>query len=172
MVATALSWKELSAININAPLLPGVHTEIGGRRMYKHGNTMGRIVGYIGGVERFALDDDPIVRLPRARDRQGWDRAWHGQPPARYLAERSCAKSMRAVRSSAIWSRPIRSAAATSLSRSTANCSAGCSRAYRPIAERRGCRARYRDGRCRRDGFVADVQFQPAGRADHTGAMG
>ncbi|MGI9478909.1 MAG: penicillin-binding protein 2 [Hyphomicrobiaceae bacterium] len=67
VVAKALSWKELSAININAPLLPGVHTEIGGRRTYKHGNTMGRIIGYIGGVERFALDDDPIVRLPRAR---------------------------------------------------------------------------------------------------------
>lgn len=67
VVAQSLSWKELSAININAPLLPGVHTEIGGRRTYKNGDTMGRIIGYVGGVERFALDDDPIVRLPRAR---------------------------------------------------------------------------------------------------------
>lgn len=67
VVARALSWKELSAININAPLLPGVHTEIGGRRTYKHGDTMGRIIGYVGSVARFALDDDPVVRLPRAR---------------------------------------------------------------------------------------------------------
>lgn len=67
VVARGLSWKELSAINLNAPILPGVHTEIGGRRRYRHGATMGRIVGYVGSVERFALDDDPVVRLPKAR---------------------------------------------------------------------------------------------------------
>jgi penicillin-binding protein 2 len=67
IVGSALSWKELSAINLNAPILPGVHTEISGRRSYHHGDTMGRILGYVGSVERFALDDDPIMRLPRAR---------------------------------------------------------------------------------------------------------
>jgi penicillin-binding protein 2 len=67
VVASGLSWKELSAINLNAPALPGVHTEIGGRRRYLHGDTMGRIVGYVGSVERFALDDDPVMRLPDTR---------------------------------------------------------------------------------------------------------
>lgn len=67
VVSSALSWTELSAININAPILPGVHTEIGGRRTYRHGETMGRILGYVGSVERFALDDDPVMRVPRVR---------------------------------------------------------------------------------------------------------
>ncbi len=67
VIARSLNWKELSAINLNAPMLPGVHTEIGGKRTYMHGATMGRIVGYVGSVEQFALDDDPVLRLPRAR---------------------------------------------------------------------------------------------------------
>ena len=67
VVFDEISWKELAAINLNAPLLPGVHTEIGGRRSYLHGDTMGRIVGYVGSVERFALDDDPVLRLPGVR---------------------------------------------------------------------------------------------------------
>lgn len=67
IIATGLSWKELSSINLNAPLLPGVHTEIAGRRRYYHDRTMGRIIGYVGSVERFALDDDPAKHLPDAR---------------------------------------------------------------------------------------------------------
>jgi penicillin-binding protein 2 len=67
VVAGGLSWKELSAINFNAPALPGVHTQIVGRRRYLHGDTMGRIIGYVGSVERFALDDDPVMRLPDTR---------------------------------------------------------------------------------------------------------
>lgn len=67
IVVSQLNWKELAAINLNAPLLPGVHTEIGGQRTYKFGNVMGRIIGYVGSVERFALDDDPALRLPGVR---------------------------------------------------------------------------------------------------------
>lgn len=67
VVTRGLTWKELSAINLNAPMLPGVYTEISGKRTYHGGATMGRIVGYVGSVERFALDDDPTLRLPQAR---------------------------------------------------------------------------------------------------------
>jgi len=67
LVASSLTWKELAAINLNAPLLAGVHTEIGGRRQYYHGATMGRIIGYVGSVERFALDDDPAMHMPDMR---------------------------------------------------------------------------------------------------------
>ncbi len=67
VMARDLSWKELSAINLNAPMLPGVYTEISGQRTYHGGATMGRVVGYVGAVERFALDDDPALRLPHAR---------------------------------------------------------------------------------------------------------
>ena len=67
VMARNLSWKELSAINLNAPMLPGVYTEISGQRTYHGGATMGRVVGYVGAVERFALDDDPTLRLPQAR---------------------------------------------------------------------------------------------------------
>ncbi len=67
VVAEDLTWREISSINLNAPILPGIHTEIGGRRKYYLGGTMSRIVGYVGKVERFALDDDPVLRQPDMR---------------------------------------------------------------------------------------------------------
>ncbi len=67
LLAKDLSWKELSAINLHAPVLPGIHTEIGGRRTYYNGHHVGRIIGYVGAVARYALDDDPVLRLPDTR---------------------------------------------------------------------------------------------------------
>jgi penicillin-binding protein 2 len=67
IVATDLSWEQLSQINLLAPQLPGVKTEAAGRRRYFHGRTVGHVIGYVGSADRAALDDDPVLRLPGIR---------------------------------------------------------------------------------------------------------
>lgn len=67
VVAQNLDWNTLAAINLNAPQLPGVRTESGGRRQYHGGDAIGHVVGYVGAVERRAMDDEPVLRLPWMR---------------------------------------------------------------------------------------------------------
>ncbi|MEM6497499.1 MAG: penicillin-binding protein 2, partial [Pseudomonadota bacterium] len=67
VVADDLGWEQAAKIGIHAPYLPGVQVEPVGRRIYNGGSTMGHIVGYVGAVERFALDDQPELRLPGIR---------------------------------------------------------------------------------------------------------
>ncbi len=67
IVAQDLTWEVLAEINLQAPFLPGVRTEEAGRRRYFNGDSMGHIVGYVGAVERRAMDDDPVLRLPWMR---------------------------------------------------------------------------------------------------------
>lgn len=67
VVAQDLSWEQAAKISVHAPYLPGVQVERVGRRVYHGGSTMGHIVGYVGAVERFALDDEPEKRLPGIR---------------------------------------------------------------------------------------------------------
>jgi penicillin-binding protein 2 len=63
VIASDLSFDQVAAINLLAPQLPGVETNSTHRRGYEHGDVMGHIVGYVGRVERHALDDDPLMRL-------------------------------------------------------------------------------------------------------------
>ncbi len=67
VLAQDLSWERLAEINLNAPLLPGVRTEPAGRRQYFFGPAMGHVVGYIGAIERRAMNDNPVLRLPGMR---------------------------------------------------------------------------------------------------------
>ncbi len=67
VVADDLGWEQAAKIGVHAPYLPGVQVEPVGRRIYNGGSTMGHIVGYVGAVERFALDDQPELRLPGIR---------------------------------------------------------------------------------------------------------
>ncbi len=67
LVADDLSWQQAAQASIHAPWLPGVDIELGGRRTYHGGTSMGHVVGYIGAVERFALDDKPALRLAGAK---------------------------------------------------------------------------------------------------------
>jgi penicillin-binding protein 2 len=62
-----LSWERLAEINLHAPLLPGVRTEPAGQRTYIRGSSMGHILGYVGPVERRAMNDNPMLRLPGMR---------------------------------------------------------------------------------------------------------
>ncbi|MEL6871991.1 MAG: penicillin-binding protein 2, partial [Pseudomonadota bacterium] len=67
VVADGLSFDDIARINVLSPQLPGVETVLIGQRRYFHGRELGQIVGYVGSVERFALDDDPILRVPGMR---------------------------------------------------------------------------------------------------------
>ena len=67
VLAVDLSWERLAEINLNAPLLPGVRTEAAGRRQYFAGAAMGPVLGYVGAVERRAMNDNPVLRLPGMR---------------------------------------------------------------------------------------------------------
>lgn len=68
LVAGDLSFAQVAEINVLAPQLPGVRAETVWLRRYADGETMGHLVGYVGSVDRQALEDpDPALRLPQMR---------------------------------------------------------------------------------------------------------
>ncbi|MEO1719236.1 MAG: penicillin-binding transpeptidase domain-containing protein, partial [Pseudomonadota bacterium] len=67
VVTTNLNFEQVAKLSVLAPQLPGTSTELVGQRRYFHGRAMGHLVGHVGSVERFALDDDPVLRLPGVR---------------------------------------------------------------------------------------------------------
>ncbi len=67
VIAGELTFEQIAEINLFAPQLPGVRTEIDSRRQYFHASTVGHVVGYVGVVSKVALDDDPVLRLPGMR---------------------------------------------------------------------------------------------------------
>jgi len=67
LVASDLSWEQAAQANIHTPLLPGVEIEVAGERQYFGGVTMGHLIGHLGGVSKFALDDSPAMRIPGAK---------------------------------------------------------------------------------------------------------
>jgi penicillin-binding protein 2 len=67
VVASDLTYDQVAEINVLAPQLPGVQTEIAGKRRYFHGYLTGHIVGYVGNVPKVGLNDDPVLKLPEAR---------------------------------------------------------------------------------------------------------
>lgn len=67
IVRDKLTFAEVARLSAMAPYLPGVETDLIGQRRYHHGHETGQIVGYVGAVDRFALDDDPILRVPGIR---------------------------------------------------------------------------------------------------------
>jgi penicillin-binding protein 2 len=67
VLASDLSYEQVAEINVLAPQLPGVQTEIAGKRRYFHGHVTGHVVGYVGNVVKIGLNDDPVLKLPGAR---------------------------------------------------------------------------------------------------------
>jgi penicillin-binding protein 2 len=66
-IASDISFEQLARINLFAPQLPGVRTEVAWRRRVRGGLAAGHLVGYIGSVERPSIDDDALMRLPGMR---------------------------------------------------------------------------------------------------------
>lgn len=67
VIAEGVSFEQVAQLNLLAPQLPGIRTEIYWRRRYYGGAPVGHIVGYVGNVERFGVDDDAVLRLPEMR---------------------------------------------------------------------------------------------------------
>ncbi|MEO1609588.1 MAG: penicillin-binding protein 2 [Pseudomonadota bacterium] len=67
LIASDLNWEQVAQANIHAPLLPGIEIEMAGERQYYGGISMGHLVGYVGSVTKFALDDKPALRIPGAK---------------------------------------------------------------------------------------------------------
>ena len=67
-IADRLSWEELSAVAVNAPALPGVNPEVGLSRVYPLGEDFAHVVGYVGPVSDWYLeqtgDTDPVLQIP------------------------------------------------------------------------------------------------------------
>jgi len=68
-VAERLSWEEISAVDANAPALPGVTPEMGLSRVYPLTEDLSHVVGYVGPVSDQDLareqDPDPVLMIPR-----------------------------------------------------------------------------------------------------------
>ncbi len=67
-IADRLSWEELSAVAVNAPALPGVDPDFGLSRVYPMGADFAHVVGYVGTVSDWYLqntgDTDPVLQIP------------------------------------------------------------------------------------------------------------
>ena len=67
VVASDLTFEQVAEINLLAPQLPGVETEVAYTRKYPLGAPLGHVTGHLGVVERRAMDDDPALRAPGIR---------------------------------------------------------------------------------------------------------
>lgn len=67
-VADRLSWEELSSVAVNAPALPGINPEVGLSRIYPLGADFAHVVGYVGPVSDYYIeqtgDTDPVLQIP------------------------------------------------------------------------------------------------------------
>lgn len=68
-VADRLSWQDVAELAVNAPALPGVSPEVGLSRKYPLGPDFAHVVGYVGPVSDYYLeqtqDRDPLLLTPR-----------------------------------------------------------------------------------------------------------
>jgi len=83
LVAEDLNWRQFGLLNVLAPDLPGVQTDRGTIRIYRHGKSMGHIVGYVGMAGAREVNDDPMMRLPGFRTgktgvERGFDKTLRG----------------------------------------------------------------------------------------------
>jgi penicillin-binding protein 2 len=67
-VADRLTWAEVSAVGVNAPALPGINPEVGLSRVYPMAGDFAHVVGYVGPVSDWYLeqtgDTDPVLQIP------------------------------------------------------------------------------------------------------------
>jgi len=70
-----LSWEEMARLEVNAPDLPGILTDVGHTRIYPEGPEMVHLVGYVAPPAERDMDGDPVLALPGMRvGRQGIER--------------------------------------------------------------------------------------------------
>jgi penicillin-binding protein 2 len=67
VVDDTLSWRQFAQINVLAPSLPGIQTDILSVRRYHVGSDVAHIVGYVGAADKVEVNEDPVTRLPGFR---------------------------------------------------------------------------------------------------------
>ena len=64
LVSEHLSWRQVAAVEVNAPELPGVSIEVRRTRDYPHGPALAHVLGYVGAAAPEEAEDDPLLSLP------------------------------------------------------------------------------------------------------------
>ncbi len=68
-VADRLNWDDFAEIAVNTPALPGVTTEVGLSRRYPQKADFAHVIGYVGPVSEYDLDDlddpEPLLQIPK-----------------------------------------------------------------------------------------------------------
>ena len=85
LVTEGLSWRQFALLNVLAPQLPGVRTDRGAYRHYRHARGLAHVVGYVGMADKEEVNEDRVMRLPGFRTgktgiEKGFDAALRGKP--------------------------------------------------------------------------------------------
>ncbi len=85
LVAEGLTWRQFALLNVLAPQLPGVQTDMAQVRIYSHSRSMAHAVGYVGMAAKGEVEGNPVTRLPGFRIgktglEKGLDRELRGRP--------------------------------------------------------------------------------------------
>jgi penicillin-binding protein 2 len=76
VVRDSLAWEEMARLEVNAPDLPGILTDVGQSRIYPGGEAFAHVIGYVAPPAEADLDGDPMLELPGIRvGRAGLERA-------------------------------------------------------------------------------------------------
>jgi penicillin-binding protein 2 len=76
LVREFLEWEDMARLEVNAPDLPGILTDVGQSRLYPYGETFAHLIGYVAPPSEADLDGDPMLQLPGIRvGRAGLERA-------------------------------------------------------------------------------------------------
>jgi penicillin-binding protein 2 len=67
VVRESLTWEEMARIEVNAPDLPGIVTDMGQSRIYPGGEAFAHVIGYVAAPAQADLDGDPMLELPGIR---------------------------------------------------------------------------------------------------------
>ena len=72
LIAEGVTFEQVAALEVRRPELTGITTETMWARTFsaptqRDGLAMAHVVGYVGAVERRALDDEPLLRLAETR---------------------------------------------------------------------------------------------------------
>jgi penicillin-binding protein 2 len=83
LVFEGLTWRQFALLNVLAPQLPGVATDVGWYRIYNTPQAMAHVVGYVGMAGKGEVDEDPVMRVPGFRRgktgvEKGFDRSLRG----------------------------------------------------------------------------------------------
>jgi penicillin-binding protein 2 len=83
LVVEGLSWRQFALLNVLAPQLPGVATDVASYRVYNSPQPLAHVVGYVGMAGKGEVDEDPVMRVPGFRRgktgvEKGYDRWLRG----------------------------------------------------------------------------------------------